>query len=165
MNRPLIAADAPTWVHRAAYIIHEYEVGEQADAGFDAGEWSGPAHARDLEQELARIALEAGLDSAEEVITKVAEHTIRFVNAYSVERCYGGPEEGGWWYDAGEPIASIPIRGSDDPESAKGALRAMFGWPRERSQGRYSVLGGADFEIYVEDGPPEAFPKQRPHYE
>lgn len=33
-----------------------------------------------------------------------------YLNAYEVCRAYGGPEEGGWWYDAGEPLASIPIR-------------------------------------------------------
>jgi hypothetical protein len=32
-----------------------------------------------------------------------------YLNAYLVSRVYGGPEEGGWWYDAGEPIACIPI--------------------------------------------------------
>lgn len=34
---------------------------------------------------------------------------LRYVNAYRVARFYGGPEEGGWWYDGGEPLASIPI--------------------------------------------------------
>jgi hypothetical protein len=32
-----------------------------------------------------------------------------YINAYIVSRCYGGGEEGGWWYDSGEPIASVPI--------------------------------------------------------
>ena len=32
-----------------------------------------------------------------------------YVNVYHVSQLYGGPEEGGWYYDAGEPIASIPI--------------------------------------------------------
>ena len=32
-----------------------------------------------------------------------------YVNAYEVTREYGGPEEGGWYYDAGEPMASVPV--------------------------------------------------------
>lgn len=32
-----------------------------------------------------------------------------YINAYAVVRAYGGREEGGWYYDVGEPIASIPI--------------------------------------------------------
>jgi len=34
---------------------------------------------------------------------------IVYVNAYAVTRHYGGPEEGGWWYNRGEPLASVPI--------------------------------------------------------
>ena len=34
---------------------------------------------------------------------------VLYVNAYAVTRHYGGPEEGGWWYNAGEPLASIPV--------------------------------------------------------
>lgn len=33
-----------------------------------------------------------------------------FVNAHAVTRHYGGPEEGGWWYNTGEARASIPVR-------------------------------------------------------
>jgi hypothetical protein len=33
-----------------------------------------------------------------------------YVNAYEVTRHFGGREEGGWWFNLLEPIASIPIR-------------------------------------------------------
>lgn len=33
-----------------------------------------------------------------------------YMNAYEVTRHYGGPEEGGWWYNFNAPLASIPIR-------------------------------------------------------
>lgn len=26
-----------------------------------------------------------------------------------VENCYGGPEEGGWYYDAGQPVGSFKV--------------------------------------------------------
>lgn len=32
-----------------------------------------------------------------------------WINIYAVERHYGGPEEGGWWYDSGTPVGSIPV--------------------------------------------------------
>lgn len=38
-----------------------------------------------------------------------------YVNAYAVTRHYGGPEEGGWWYNAGQPLASVPIRAKRVP--------------------------------------------------
>lgn len=31
---------------------------------------------------------------------------IEYVNVYEITRCYGGPEEGGWWYDEGEIVES-----------------------------------------------------------
>lgn len=33
-----------------------------------------------------------------------------YLNVYAVTRHYGGPEEGGWWYNAGQPLASVPIK-------------------------------------------------------
>jgi hypothetical protein len=33
-----------------------------------------------------------------------------YINVYSVTRHYGGPEEGGWWYNSGTPLASVPIQ-------------------------------------------------------
>lgn len=32
-----------------------------------------------------------------------------YINAHIVSQLFGGVEEGGWYYDAGEPVASIPI--------------------------------------------------------
>jgi len=33
-----------------------------------------------------------------------------YINVYKTSRVYGGPEEGGWWYDAGHPVSSIRLR-------------------------------------------------------
>jgi len=38
-----------------------------------------------------------------------------YLNAYAVVPAYGGAEEGGWWYDSGIPIASIPIPTQREP--------------------------------------------------
>ena len=40
---------------------------------------------------------------------------VAFVNAYAVTRHYGGPEEGGWWYNAGHPLASMPVPATFTP--------------------------------------------------
>jgi len=96
---------------------------------------------------------------------------IRYVNAYVVSRRYGGPEEGGWYYDCGTFLDGVPFRpdieGSE--EAAKKLLKEV--WepayppdPRNR-QGRYSVNGGDDLELYVDDERGSNFPTERPHYE
>lgn len=40
---------------------------------------------------------------------------ILYVNAYAVTRHYGGPEEGSWYYNAGSPLASIPVKAEKRP--------------------------------------------------
>lgn len=89
----------------------------------------------------------------------------RYVNAYSVARCYGGPEEGGWWYDAGEPLASVPVESDEDEERERERLRALFAPDFEGERHRSSVLGGDNLEIYVEDEVAAPFPSTQPHYE
>lgn len=38
-----------------------------------------------------------------------------YLNVYAVTRHYGGPEEGGWWYNVGTPLASVPIKAESLP--------------------------------------------------
>ena len=100
-------------------------------------------------------------------ITGPGQPEIKFINAYAVSRNWGGHEEGGWWYDSGEPLASVPVKGDateEEIEKEKARLEELIGWDN-RGQRRYSVNGGDDFEIYVEEHAAKAFPEVRPHYE
>jgi hypothetical protein len=86
---------------------------------------------------------------------------IVFVNVYDVTRHYGGPEEGGWWYDAGEPILSIVCTSREQAEQVRDKTRAG---KYARTRARYSVLGGQDYDVCIEEHIGEAFPKERPRY-
>jgi hypothetical protein len=112
---------------------------------------------------------------------------------------YGGPEEGGWWYQAGTPEASVPVT-LDEAEHAavwqaalaeagldedrwweaeqviRDALDAALlakAWPvRDEWEARftptgkqYSVLGGEDYAVYIEDHYGAPFPEYAPRYE
>lgn len=134
---------------------------------------------------------------------KPGNDAIVYVNAYEVDRRYGGCEEGGWYYNHYEPIASIPVLAVSvaghangchqcymarqgetlpstgekyelckwgfelepkDPaqvEAFKAHLEALYGPRREGNI--YSVLGGTEIHIIVEDHVGERTP--RPHYE
>ncbi len=93
---------------------------------------------------------------------------MKYVNCYSISRHYGGSEEGGWWYDCGHPLASVPVSddaSSDVLESIRKDLHEKFGQPTT-GMGRYSMAPkGDDIEIYVEDNFAEPFPQERPRFE
>jgi hypothetical protein len=88
---------------------------------------------------------------------------MKYVNAYIVTRHYGGPEEGGWWFNAGEPLASVPVSDNGDPEVIREDLRVKFA---DLNRGNiYSVRGGEEVAVYIEEEFATYFPKERPHYE
>lgn len=84
-----------------------------------------------------------------------------WVNVYSIHRCFGGPEEGGWWYDTGDPVASIPVKGLSRAEHLAKAWRKQC----PKTNKRYSVLGGEDWDVKVETNFAAPWPATRPHYE
>lgn len=101
-----------------------------------------------------------------------AFHKIIWVNAYSASRHYGGPEEGGWYYDWYDCIASCPVRPGDGLEEigVKRIIKEALGWDPTRYEknhggARFTVNGGDDFVIYVEDRRAESQSTERPHYE
>lgn len=105
---------------------------------------------------------EANADRLVELANKLDEDKIVHVTAYEVERHYGGPEEGGWWYNWYELIESVPIHRHDADEVAE-TLKGKY---QDRVQGDiYSVLGGVAISVFVEDNLGEYETKVRPHYE
>jgi hypothetical protein len=117
---------------------------------------------------------EVVIDDENEETTMAEDLGIVYVNCYLVDRLYGGPEEGGWWYDSGAPLASVPVKAKkndngymepiDSVEKIRDDLKEMFA-PLANERDRNSVIGGPDVEAYVEDHPAEAFPATRPRYE
>lgn len=85
-----------------------------------------------------------------------------FVGVYDVTRCYGGPEEGGQWYDAGHLIRQTAVNSYAEAEALREQLQEQFG----RTDKRYSVLGGDDYDIVVGIEPHEPeFPTEPFRYE
>lgn len=94
------------------------------------------------------------------------------VSEYNVTRHYGGPEEGGWWYDRHEFVRVI--MSTDDEEAAFARARALNAEARENKeqpdgkcyQGRFSVADPTDKVFYVDREPRENdnMNEPRPHY-
>lgn len=85
-----------------------------------------------------------------------------YVNVYAVTRHYGGPEEGGWWYNAGELLESVACH----PELADAKRTELEAKYADRKEGNiYSVLGGVDIDVQISDKEGADFPVTTPHYE
>jgi hypothetical protein len=85
-----------------------------------------------------------------------------FVNVYEVDRHYGGPEEGGWWFDAGHVVHSFHLINRTEAESLIELLRQQFTDTGER----YSMAARYDdYRVVLEATPGADYPTERPHYE
>ena len=95
----------------------------------------------------------------------MTDRTRHIVAFYDIDRAYGGPEEGGWWFDTGALRRVVP-----DADAAC-ALAARANRLMERLQrGRRSVEsvaydGGRLAACVFQDTAPPAFPETYPHYE
>jgi hypothetical protein len=102
------------------------------------------------------------------------------VAIYLVDKSYGGPEEGGWWYTHGTPITDLSeVEELADPHklpqyflceqaAVVHANAVQLELDRTVNKGRRSigsVLSEGQYQTHVVEGHPAPFPKERPHYE
>ena len=104
---------------------------------------------------------------------------VKYANAYVTDRLYGGPEEGGWWYDVGDPVMSLPFLADESEEEYKWdgharylAFEAVYKLceaaglnPPEYERFKRKNWSVDGFAIYIEDKAGEYFPQERPYYE
>lgn len=97
-----------------------------------------------------------------------AEHVLDLLHVrpthatiYVVDRLDGGPEEGGWSYDAGtvEEVREIPA--DVDLEAYVAALRSEYPDNGYRSSVRPR---GTDYSVHIGYAPGKSYPEFRPHY-
>ena len=89
----------------------------------------------------------------------------RFVNVYLIDRAYGGPEEGGWWYDCGEAIESIQCL---DADIHRVLTEKQIWCDEENSERRCdigSVLSEGKYVVRIEELPAQGYPTTTPRYE
>lgn len=92
-----------------------------------------------------------------------------FVNSYLKNRAFGGPEEGGWWYDIFQPVNSA-MNGKffsiEEAEQHSSCVRTMYD---EMNEDRNSDLNSVNCEwkyvVLIQDHLPRPEPTVRPHYE
>lgn len=97
---------------------------------------------------------------------KPTEGPIFRVNVYLVDKAYGGPEEGGWWFDTGVFRQSHHCA---DAEEAQRTLKTLEAWCASENQRRRSdtgsVLSEGKYVARIEHHGGADWPAERPHYE
>jgi hypothetical protein len=104
----------------------------------------------------------AEAEEEEEEESEYLPDVLGFVNVYSVTRHYGGPEEGGWYYNWYTCLESFPCRYKNQHEVVE-YLESEHGM--KRFGNIYSVLGGKEIYITWEESPKESESTERPYYE
>jgi hypothetical protein len=112
-------------------------------------------------------------------------HTLKYANAYLTNRAYGGPEEGGWYYDVGEPVMSLPFVCYDESDVDEHGVVVISRYDNESREiamdqvYELCVMAGVDvplkeyledwqidgFMVTIENKPGEYFPQKRPHWD
>lgn len=96
------------------------------------------------------------------------------VAVWGAERAYGGPEEGGWYYDTRTLLKSVECATHEAAYQIREALESEY----PSTGKRWSVLGGEDYDVTIEDRHGYSLgsfderldllsftPTRRPHYE
>jgi len=93
------------------------------------------------------------------------------VSVFMIDQSYGGPEEGGRWYQTGYPDCDyerFTRLFRSESRARHYAQRLEYHLIRHLNKGRpsiSSVLSQGRYEALVCDGMPKAFPEERPYYE
>lgn len=93
-------------------------------------------------------------------------HCNHYVNAYALTQVYGGPEEGGWWFDVKSPLASVKVYTRNEAIRVYGLLLDLYKDVYDEQRPYNSAVGdGVDLIIYMEEEIGQFSPKEVPHYE
>lgn len=91
------------------------------------------------------------------------------VTFYLTDRAYGGPEEGGWYFDTAEPIPGRRVWMTECEDTAHriaGRLNAFIRATGANGDRRpvHSVLSEGELRAEVCEGLPHSMPERRPFY-
>jgi hypothetical protein len=96
-----------------------------------------------------------------------AMSTSYVVALYETDKAYGGPEEGGWWYDTGTLVRIIKVFKNED-KAWEYVNRATPSIDKVLNKDRYPVssvlcTGWYSLEVH-EDIAPQTYPTKTPRY-
>lgn len=93
---------------------------------------------------------------------------MRYIVAlYELDRAYGGPEEGGWWYDTGDlrrPLALAPTNEAAVTIAARANRLLDRLQQNKRPVDSVAYDGGRHHALVFTTTAPPSYPAERPSY-
>jgi len=89
-----------------------------------------------------------------------------YITVYFITREYGGPEEGGWYYDNHSKRMSFYV-GDMPHDKATELLNSLYAWEGFMLEGNRplsSVLSTGEYRVMLEEEEGEFETKERPRY-
>lgn len=170
-----------------AIEVYDVRCADCIDFAPEWNEWCGDREATEDDADKCCVYCHGDVFSTSEPVETGMQYAggFVFVNVYELDRVYGGPEEGGWYFTTGTFITGrqVPKDHADEWVSAFRAdyptvdevnRQALEAWEAEGCPGRpparqyrYDSVcyAGGHYDIYVEDKPGADFPEIYPHYE
>ncbi len=123
------------------------------------------------------LSADYGEGEADEELYRNLRKPLNVIAVYERSRAYGGPEEGGWWYDCGELVTSLGVNSDDAVEYFAEALVREY--PRTGNAGSVIYSGGdyavmifrrdsdTDIGYWLDERlePVQHYPRETPRYE
>ena len=96
------------------------------------------------------------------------EGAVLYINVYVVDRAYGGPEEGGWYYTYYQSEEVVPVLAPEGEDIFEYAKKELAKW-RERysNEGRRPIsssLSEGEYEVRLEVEKKESETRETPRY-
>lgn len=97
--------------------------------------------------------------------------TQHIVAVYDAALAYGGPQEGGWWYDVASLVRIVKVFPTEDRANEycrrlNARLQSRKFGPNMGKRDKSSVLSDGVYQAEVyENNAPAGYPETRPHYE
>lgn len=92
------------------------------------------------------------------------------VSIHLFDKAYGGPEEGGWWYQYGSPDEGYSkytrfFKTRDEAITYANSLDSIISKLNENRPSVSSVSSIGRYCWMIQDDAPHSWPEQVPHYE
>ena len=113
-------------------------------------------------------------------LKKIKTENIAHLAIFHVQQCYGGGEEGGWYFRAGELKSKVHTYFDEDynPDNGNYGIQALYTLRNriQRALDHYYEINDRDLSSVLSEGQmrceiwrgediPANYPKQKPHYE